>query len=137
MVVWYSGPGQYNNHSNGLESDMEEDNQALVNLERNIANLERSLSTSQLGKGDLSSILNRQVLIVVRSFSYLHLVMHNKKYVNVSSFHLQHGSNQSLDTVGNNRGPGHQRSKYHTTSETQADRRKRYHTTKWISEQHQ
>ena len=66
VVVWYSGPGQYNNHSNGLESDMEEDNQALVNLERNIANLERSLSTSQLGKGDLSSILNRQVLYVGR-----------------------------------------------------------------------
>ena len=43
---------------------MEEDNQALVNLERNIANLERSLSTSQLGKGDLTSILNRQVIIV-------------------------------------------------------------------------
>ncbi len=63
MVVWYSGPGQYNNHSNGLESDMEEDNQALVNLERNIANLERSLSASQLGKGDLTSILNRQVII--------------------------------------------------------------------------
>ena len=61
--MWYSGPGQYNNHNNGLESDMEEDNQALVNLERNIANLERSLSTSQLGKGDLTSILNRQVII--------------------------------------------------------------------------
>ena len=43
-------------------------------------------------------------------------------------FDLQHGSNQSLDTAGNNRGSGHQRSKYHTTSETQADRRKRYPT---------
>ena len=66
MVVWYSGPGQYNNHTNCPESDIEEDNQALVNLERNIANLERSLSTSQLGTGgqaDLSSILNRQVTL--------------------------------------------------------------------------
>ena len=49
-------------------------------------------------------------------------------------FDLQHGSNQSLDTAGNNRGSGYQRSKYHTTSETQADRRKRYHT-EWISDQ--
>ena len=67
--MWYSGPGQYNNHDNGLEIDMEEDNQALINLERNIANLERSMSTSQLGlgtgggRGDLSSILNRQVVL--------------------------------------------------------------------------
>ena len=66
MVVWYSGPGQYNNHSNGLEGEEgegEEDRAALRNLERNIANLERSMSASQLGrgKGDLTSLLSRQV----------------------------------------------------------------------------
>ena len=64
MVVWYSGPGQYNNHSNGLEEGGEgEDRAALRNLERNIANLERSMSASQLGrgKGDLNSLLSRQV----------------------------------------------------------------------------
>ena len=66
MVVWYSGPGQYNNHSNGLEEEGEEgeeDRAALRNLERNIANLERSMSASQLGraKGDLNSLLSRQV----------------------------------------------------------------------------
>ena len=65
MVVWYSGPGQYNNHSNGLEGEGEEgeDRAALRNLEQNIANLERSMSASQLGrgKGDLTSLLSRQV----------------------------------------------------------------------------
>ena len=65
MVVWYSGPGQYNNHSNGLEGEEEEgeDRAALRNLEQNIANLERSMSASQLGrgKGDLTSLLSRQV----------------------------------------------------------------------------
>ena len=67
MVVWYSGPGQYNNHSNGLEEEGEEgegeDRAALRNLEQNIANLERSMSASQLGrgKGDLTSLLSRQV----------------------------------------------------------------------------
>ena len=67
MVVWYSGPGQYNNHSNGLEGVGEEeegeDRAALRNLEQNIANLERSMSASQLGrgKGDLTSLLSRQV----------------------------------------------------------------------------
>ena len=66
MVVWYSGPGQYNNHSNGLEGEGEEegDRAALRNLEQNIANLERSMLASQLGrgKGDLTSLLSRQVL---------------------------------------------------------------------------
>ena len=42
LVVWYSGPGQHDN------TNTEEDSQALINLERNIANLERSLSASQL-----------------------------------------------------------------------------------------
>ena len=63
-MVWYSGPGQYNNHSNGLEGEEEEgDRAALRNLEQNIANLERSMSASQLGrgKGDLTSLLSRQV----------------------------------------------------------------------------
>ena len=46
LVVWYSGPGQTVNHQ------LEEENQALINLERNIANLERSFSASQLGKSD-------------------------------------------------------------------------------------
>ena len=77
MVVWYSGPGQYNNHDNGLEHDMEEDNQALINLERNIANIERSMSASQLGRtGDISSsqlgsILNRQVSVIANFKSFL------------------------------------------------------------------
>ena len=62
VVVWYSGPGQHNHHNNNLELESEDDNQALLNLERNIANIERSMSASQLGKTDLSSILNRQVL---------------------------------------------------------------------------
>ena len=43
LVVWYSGPGQHDN-----TDSLEEDSQALINLERNIANLERSLSASQL-----------------------------------------------------------------------------------------
>ena len=41
--------------------DMEEDQQALINLERNIANLERSMSASQLERGDMNSLLGRQV----------------------------------------------------------------------------
>ena len=60
-MVWYSGPGQHNNITNHLDSDMEDDSQALLNLERNIANIERSMSASQLTKSDLTSILNRQV----------------------------------------------------------------------------
>ena len=55
LVVWYSGPGQHTNTNTNtttadqqLESSLEEDSQALINLERNIANLERSLSASQL-----------------------------------------------------------------------------------------
>ena len=50
LVVWYSGPGQHENSKTEqqLNTSMEEDSQALINLERNIANLERSLSTSQL-----------------------------------------------------------------------------------------
>ena len=59
LVVWYSGPGQHTNTNTTntvtttgtdqqLESSLEEDSQALINLERNIANLERSLSASQL-----------------------------------------------------------------------------------------
>ena len=50
LVVWYSGPGQHDNNKTEqqLNTSMEEDSQALINLERNIANLERSLSTSQL-----------------------------------------------------------------------------------------
>ena len=56
---------------------MEEDNQALINLERNIANLERSMSTSQLGlgsggRGDLSSILNRQVVNIIYKMFIMH-----------------------------------------------------------------
>ena len=52
-MVWYSGPGQYNNHDNGLELEAEEDSaQALINLERNIANIERSMSASQLGRSE-------------------------------------------------------------------------------------
>ena len=69
LVVWYSGPGQYNNHNNedtldtgpGME-DVEEDQQALINLERNIANLERSMSASQLERGDMNSLLGKQVM---------------------------------------------------------------------------
>ena len=71
MVVWYSGPGQHNNHSNvdamesgpGME-DVEEDQQALINLERNIANLERSMSASQLERGDINSLLGKKVCLV-------------------------------------------------------------------------
>ena len=70
LVVWYSGPGQHNNHSNvdtmesgqGME-DVEEDQQALINLERNIANLERSMSASQLERGD-TNMLGRKVSMV-------------------------------------------------------------------------
>ena len=71
LVVWYSGPGQHNNHSNvdamesgpGME-DVEEDQQALINLERNIANLERSMSASQLERGDINSLLGGKVSLV-------------------------------------------------------------------------
>ena len=50
LVVWYSGPGQHDNTNTDqqLHHSLEEDTQALINLERNIANLERSLSASQL-----------------------------------------------------------------------------------------
>ena len=69
--MWYSGPGQHNNHSNvdamesgpGME-DVEEDQQALINLERNIANLERSMSASQLERGDMNSLLGGKVSLV-------------------------------------------------------------------------
>ena len=63
LVVWYSGPGQYNNHNNEItmEEEVEEDQQALINLERNIANLERSMSASQLERGDMNSLLGKQV----------------------------------------------------------------------------
>ena len=63
LVVWYSGPGQYNNHNNEvtMEEEVEEDQQALINLERNIANLERSMSASQLERGDMNSLLGKQV----------------------------------------------------------------------------
>ena len=44
LVVWYIGPGQT------LDPNLAEESQALINLERNIANLERSLSTSHLGR---------------------------------------------------------------------------------------
>ena len=44
LVVWYSGPGQ------SLDPSLAEESQALINLERNIANLERSLSTSHLAR---------------------------------------------------------------------------------------
>ena len=71
MVVWYSGPGQHINHSNvdAMESglgkeDVEEDHQALINLERNIANLERSMSASQLERGDINSLLGGKVSLV-------------------------------------------------------------------------
>ena len=40
---------------------MEEDQQALINIERNIANLERSMSASQLERGDMNSLMGRQV----------------------------------------------------------------------------
>ena len=61
--MWYSGPGQYNNHNNEvtMEEEVEEDQQALINLERNIANLERSMSASQLERGDMNSLLGKQV----------------------------------------------------------------------------
>ena len=61
--MWYSGPGQYNNHNNevAMEEEVEEDQQALINLERNIANLERSMSASQLERGDMNSLLGKQV----------------------------------------------------------------------------
>ena len=47
----------------GAMSDSGDDTRALVSLEQNIANLERSMSASQLGrgKGDLTSLLSRQV----------------------------------------------------------------------------
>ena len=69
--MWYSGPGQHNNHSNvdamesgpGMEG-LEEDQQALINLERNIANLERSMSASQLERGDMNSLLGGKVSLV-------------------------------------------------------------------------
>ena len=60
-MVWYSGPGQHDNTRTDqeLHHSLEEDSQALINLERNIANLERSMSATQLlppvteGKGCL------------------------------------------------------------------------------------
>ena len=65
MVVWYSGPGQHNIHSNvNAIEDVEEDQQALINLERNIANLERSMSASQLERGDINSLLGGKVSLV-------------------------------------------------------------------------
>ena len=56
LQVWYSGPGQMNI----LQGEIEEDQQALIDIERNIANLERSLSASQLERGD-ASLLGGQV----------------------------------------------------------------------------
>ena len=50
-----SGPGM---------EDVEEDQQALINLERNIANLERSMSASQLERGDINSLLGGKVSLV-------------------------------------------------------------------------
>ena len=44
-----------------MEEEVEEDQQALINLERNIANLERSMSASQLERGDMNSLLGKQV----------------------------------------------------------------------------
>ena len=55
MDAMESGPGM---------EDVEEDQQALINLERNIANLERSMSASQLERGDINSLLGKKVCLV-------------------------------------------------------------------------
>ena len=65
LVVWYQGPGQDHKRNNSLDvetgldgmdggngwdDDLSDDQRALLNLEQNIANLERSMSASHLGQ---------------------------------------------------------------------------------------
>ena len=66
MVVWYEGPGQDHTQNNcldggtglelenGWESDMSDDKRALLTIQQNIHNLERSMSASQLSQVERS-----------------------------------------------------------------------------------
>ena len=50
MTVSYSGPGQHHDKmiSRDSSDEVDDDRKALLNLEQNIANIERSMSASQL-----------------------------------------------------------------------------------------
>ena len=50
MAVAYSGPGQHHDKmiSRDSSDEVDDDRKALLNLEQNIANIERSMSASQL-----------------------------------------------------------------------------------------
>ena len=53
VSVAYSGPGQHHDKMLAMIRDsdeMDDDRLALLNLEQNIANIERSMSASQLGQ---------------------------------------------------------------------------------------
>ena len=75
----FQGPGQY--HVTGVdrldEDEVDDDKVALLNLEKNIASIERSMSASQLEKAKHRMEQNKKVIFYENHYFQIHPIVIN------------------------------------------------------------